>query len=143
MRYWDWPPQKTAAEVVHVISEHDKAATGTGFWWAVASGMDGGAIGECDISDIDRHNKRAEIGFLFRRASWGKGYAREAMEAVVNHAFGPLELERLSARIHAGNERSRRLLEKLGFSHEGILRGYVLREGLRIDCLVFGLLRDR
>jgi ribosomal-protein-alanine N-acetyltransferase len=144
MRFWDWPPQKNAAEVAEVIRDHESViAEGTVHWWAVAAAADAPAIGECDLSEIDRHNKRAELGFLFRRASWGKGYAREAAEAVVNHAFGPLEMERLSARIHAGNEHGRRLLEKLGFSHEGMLHGYVLREGLRVDCLVFGLLRDR
>jgi ribosomal-protein-alanine N-acetyltransferase len=144
MRFWDWPPQKSAVEVAKVIANHDSAiAEGTVHWWAVTPAPNGSAIGECDISEIDRHNRRAELGFLFRRASWGKGYAREAVEAVIDHAFGTLEIERLSARIHSGNERARRLLEKLSFSYEGMLHGYVLREDVRIDCLVFGLLRDR
>jgi len=144
MRFWDWPPQRSAAEVAKIIAEHDTAiAEGTVPWWAVAPSPDGSAIGECDISEIDSHNRRAELGFLFRRASWGKGYAREAVEAVVDHALGGLEIERLSARIHSGNERARRLLEKVGFSYEGMLHGHVLREGLRVDCLIFGLLRDR
>lgn len=144
MRFWDWPPQKNAAEVAQVIADHERViAEGNVHWWAVAPLAGGSAIGECDISEIDRHNRRAELGFLFRRLSWGKGYAREAAEAVIEHAFGALEIERLSARIHAGNERARRLLEKLGFSYEGMLHGYVLREDLRVDCLMFGLLRDR
>ena len=42
--------------------------------------------------------------------------------------------------IHLGNIRSVRLLEKLGFRHEGLLRGYVDRDGERRDCLMFGLL---
>jgi len=144
MRFWDWPPQKNAAEIARIITDHRSAiAEETVRWWVVAPSPDAPAIGECDLSEIDSHNKRAELGFLFRRASWGKGYAREAVDAVINHAFGPLGLERLSARIHAGNEHGRRLLEKLGFSYEGMLHGYVLREGVRVDCLVFGLLRDR
>jgi ribosomal-protein-alanine N-acetyltransferase len=60
------------------------------------------------------------------------------MERIVAFAFGELELERLSARCHAGNEASRRLLEKLGFSYEGTLLGHVLRDGERRDCLLYG-----
>jgi|tagenome__1003787_1003787.scaffolds.fasta_scaffold20952701_3 ribosomal-protein-alanine N-acetyltransferase len=143
MRYWDWPPQATVDDVSRIIADHGKAiARGNVLWWAIALSPDGLAIGECDISEIDLHNRRAEIGFLFRQASWGKGYAKEAMKCIIAHAFGPLDLERLSARIHAGNARARRLLEKLGFSYEGMLRGYVLRERLRIDCQMLGLLRD-
>ncbi|MBV9572385.1 MAG: GNAT family N-acetyltransferase [Alphaproteobacteria bacterium] len=143
MLYWDWAPQHSVDHVAKVIADHGKAiAAGEVLWWAVALTADGLAIGECDLSEIDEHNRRAEVGFLFRRASWGKGYAREAMNAVVEHAFETMRLERLSARVHAGNERGRRLLEKLGFSYEGMARGHVLREGRRIDCLIFGMVRD-
>lgn len=143
MLYWDWPPQQSVDQVAKIIADHGKViAAGEVLWWAVAREAGGPAIGECDLSEIDEHNKRAEIGFLFRRASWGKGYAREAMTAVVEHAFETMKLERLSARIHAGNERGRRLLEKLGFSHEGMARGHVLRDDARIDCLMFGIVRD-
>jgi ribosomal-protein-alanine N-acetyltransferase len=49
-------------------------------------------------------------------------------------------LRRLLARTHLGNRRSEALLEKLGFQEEGLLRGYVLRDGERRDCRLFGLL---
>ena len=62
------------------------------------------------------------------------------MAAVVDHAAQSMKLRRLTARTHLGNIRSVRLLEKLGFRHEGLLRGYVDREGERRDCLLFGLL---
>jgi [ribosomal protein S5]-alanine N-acetyltransferase len=144
MRYWDWPPQKTSAEVAQVVADHRALGDeGRVLWWAVLQSPSGPIIGECDLSDIDRHHRRAELGFLFRRISWGKGYAREATEAIVNYAFGPLGMERLYARIHAGNERARRLLERLGFSYEGMLRSHVWREGARIDCQMFGQLRER
>ena len=101
----------------------------------------GPAIGECDLSDIDLHHKRAEVGFLFRREAWGQGYAHEAMARVIRYGFDDMELERLSARFHAGNAASRRLLEKLGFAYEGTLRGHVVREGARRDCELYGRMR--
>lgn len=140
MRYWDWPAQKSVDEVRGIIANHvAEIESGRVLWWVVSLTPRGAAIGECDISDIDLHHKRGEIGFLFRRDAWGKGYAGEAMARVVRHGFEDLGLERLSARFHAGNDASRRLLEKLGFSYEGTLRGHVVRDGARRDCVLYGL----
>ena len=142
MRYWDWPAQKSVGEVEGVFADHLPAmADGNVLWWAVALSPDGPAIGECDLSEIDHRNGVAEVGFLFARRHWGKGYAREAMEAVIAHAFGPMGLVRLWARFHAGNEGSRRLLEKLGFAYEGRLRSHILRDGERRDCILYGRLK--
>ena len=143
MRYWDWPPQKSVGEVEGIIADHQpEAADGNMLWWAVALSPDGPAIGECDLSEIDHNHARAEVGFLFTRAYWGKGYAREAMAAVIVHAFGPMGLERLWARCHAGNEASRHLLERLGFTHEGTLRSHIRRHEQWRDCMLYGRLKD-
>jgi [ribosomal protein S5]-alanine N-acetyltransferase len=142
MRFWDWPGQDSAAQVRQILAAHiPKPDDRTMLWWAVALSPDGPAIGECDLSEIDRHHARAEVGFLFARRHWGQGYAREAMEAVIGHAFGPLGLERLWARFHDGNEASRHLLERLGFTYEGRLRSHIVRDGERRDCLIYGRLR--
>jgi [ribosomal protein S5]-alanine N-acetyltransferase len=143
MRYWDWPAQSSVAAVREVLAAHmPPPGDDTILWWAAALTPDGPAIGECDLSEIDRHHGRAELGFLFARRHWGQGYALEAMEAVIAHAFGPLGLARLWARFHAGNEASRRLLERLGFTYEGTLRSHILRDGERRDCVIYGRLRS-
>ena len=140
MRWWDWPEQKCVDEIRGIIANHfAEIESGRVQWWVVSVTPRGPAIGECDISDIDLHHKRGEVGFLFRREAWGKGYAFEAMERVLRYGFTELGLERLGARFHAGNEASRRLLEKLGFSHEGLLRSHVLRDGARRDGVLYGL----
>jgi ribosomal-protein-alanine N-acetyltransferase len=139
MRHWDWPAQKTAEVIEAIIAEHGPAIVeGTVCWWVVALSPDGPAIGECDLSEIDRHHRRAELGFLFAREHWGKGYAEEVTRRAMKYGFEELGLERLWARVHAGNERSVRLLERLGFSYEGTLKAHILRDGERRDCLVFG-----
>jgi len=139
MKYWDWPAQESVDQVRTVIQNHlAEIASGRTQWWAVAMSPRGPAIGEVDLSEIDLHHKRAEVGFLFRRTVWGQGLAREAMERVMRYGFDELGLERLSARFHAGNEASRGLLEKLGFAYEGTLRGHVIRDSERRDCLLYG-----
>jgi ribosomal-protein-alanine N-acetyltransferase len=142
MKYWDWPAQRTVSEIEAIVREHVRSiANGETLWWVVAKSADGPAIGECDLSEIDSHHRRAEVGFLFAQAHWGRGYAFEAMQAVLAHAFGGLALERLLARCHVGNTASVRLLERLGFAYEGRLCGHVARDGARRDCLLFGRLR--
>lgn len=139
MRYWDWPAQQSVAEVEDVFRRYaPDPADESLLWWAVSIVPDGPVIGECDLNTIDRQHRRAEVGYLFARAYWGQGYAAEAARAVIAYAFGALGLERLTARIHKGNIASVKLIERLNFRYEGTLRGYILRNGERRDCLIYG-----
>ena len=140
MAHWDIP-EIDDPDLVRAIVESQVADTvsGKSFHWTIRT-LDGGQfLGACDLSDVDRWHKRAEVGFLLGRGAWGQGYALEAMRAVVSHA-ATLGLRRLAARTHLGNLRSDALLEKLGFEEEGLLRGHVLRDGEHRDCRLFGLL---
>ncbi|MBJ3776190.1 GNAT family N-acetyltransferase [Acuticoccus mangrovi] len=73
-----------------------------------------GTIGLVPLGD-----DAAEIGYWLGRPEWGHGYATEAATAVVRHAFGPMGLSRLVAGAFEGNERSLRVLEKVGFRRTG------------------------
>jgi [ribosomal protein S5]-alanine N-acetyltransferase len=142
MRYWDWPehasPTTTTAYVAALLEE---VAAGKAHYWVICLGPEDRVIGTCDLSEIDRHHQRAEVGFMVAREYWGKGYAFEAMQAVIQYAVRSIGIERFSARTHAGNEHSEVLLRRLGFVLEGTLRGYVKRDGIRRDCWLFGCLK--
>lgn len=141
MRFWDWPAFRELQTVREIVAgQIASMESGQATYWAACLKGEDGAIGTCDLSEIDRHHARAEVGFAFHRAYWGNGYALEAMTAIRDYALGPMELERLGARLHAGNHASRRLLERLGFSYEGRLSGHIIRDGVRRDCLLYGLL---
>jgi len=114
-------------------------AAGRAAYWVIRTLAENAFLGTCDLSEIDRRHKRAEVGFMLSREAWGQGYALEAMRAVLSYA-GAQGLRRLLARTHLGNRRSDSLLEELGFEEEGLLRGHVLRDGERRDCRLFGLL---
>ncbi|WP_340645826.1 GNAT family N-acetyltransferase [Phenylobacterium sp.] len=140
MAHWDVPeiddPDLIRAIVAGQIED---MSAGRAVFWAIRTLQDETFLGLCDLSDIDRWHKRAEIGFMLGRGSWGQGYGLEAMRAVIAHAASS-GVRRLTARTHLGNRRSDALLEKLGFTEEGLLRGHVLRDGDRRDCRLFGLL---
>jgi ribosomal-protein-alanine N-acetyltransferase len=140
MAYWDSPevddPDVVANIVKGLVAE---MATGRAINWAVRALEDGKFLGTCDLSEIDRRHKRAEVGFMLGRDAWGRGYGLEAMRAVLAYAAAS-GLRRLLARSHVGNRHSDGLLEKLGFQEEGMLQGHVLRDGERRDCRLYGLL---
>jgi ribosomal-protein-alanine N-acetyltransferase len=142
MQFWDWPPFPDRAVVEEIVAgQLADVRAGNALYWAICLQGRDVALGVCDLSDIDIHHARAEIGFLFARAAWGKGYATEAMQTIIAHASGPLGLGRLWARVHAGNDSSRRLLTRLGLTYEGTLKGHVLRDGDRRDCDIYGWVR--
>ena len=140
MAWWDVPEINDPDVVDELIAgQVDEMQSGRAIYWAMRTIVDGEFLGTCDLSDIDRRHRRAEIGFLLGRNAWGQGYALEAMRTVVAYA-ATSGLRKLSARTHLGNLRSDHLLEKLGFTEEGMLRGHILKAGERRDCRVFGLL---
>ncbi|MBF4508086.1 GNAT family N-acetyltransferase [Flavobacterium sp. JLP] len=63
---------------------------------------------------INNHQNFYEIGYRFIEKHWGKGYATEAGKAFVDYAFNEMKVDAIYAYADAGNENSRRILEKLG-----------------------------
>ena len=59
-----------------------------------------------------------EIGWRLAQAYWGRGYATEAAEAALAHAYGPLGPDEVVAFTVPGNSASRRLMEKIGMRHD-------------------------
>ena len=140
MAYWDGPPvhdPDVAAAMVQ--SQVAVMAEGGGLYWVIRSLADRAVLGCCEIAEIDRRHKRGEAGFLLGRDAWGRGYALEAVQALVAYAAAS-GLRKLSARTQLGDRRAETLLRRLGFCQEGLLRGHVLRDGERRDCHLFGLL---
>ena len=100
MRFWDWSPFREVQTVREVVaSQLASMQAGEACYWAACLRGTGHAIGTCDLSDIDRHHGRAEVGFAFHRSYWGNGYALEAMTAISDYAFSGMALARLGAPI--------------------------------------------
>ena len=141
MAFWDIAEIEDMGLTSAILdSQLEQMADQRAFYWAMVRAGDEAFVGCCDLAEIDRRHHRAEVGFIVGRGYWGDGYTLEAMQAVLSHAAQTLRLRRLTARTHLGNLRSVRLLERLGFQEEGLLRGYVDRDGERRDCQMFGLL---
>ncbi|MBS7254332.1 GNAT family N-acetyltransferase [Flavobacterium branchiicola] len=68
-------------------------------------------------NEINNHKDFYEIGYRFNEKHWGKGYATEAGKAFVDYAFNELKADALYAYADAGNDNSRKILEKLGLKY--------------------------
>jgi len=75
-------------------------------------------IGSCGL-DL-RDGPAPDIGYWLGAPYWGKGYATEAVRALIDRAFGDLNHEALQAAARVTNPASRRVLEKCGFQWTGV-----------------------
>jgi ribosomal-protein-alanine N-acetyltransferase len=102
---------------------------------------DSRVIGEVLLFKFDLGSKRAELGYALARPAWGHGYAAEALPPLVDYAFREMALNRLDAVIDPRNGASARVLERLGFRHEGTQREHYIIRGETTDSGLYGLLR--
>ncbi len=86
-------------------------------YWPVCLLLTGEHVGCCGLQPYKPNDGVCELGFQLRKTFWGHGYAREAAESAIAHAFTTLEVNSLYAGHHPINEGSRRLLEGLGFRY--------------------------
>lgn len=73
-------------------------------------------IGHCGLRYVDR-TKDVEIMYLLDTKHWGNGFATEAAKASIQYAFHDLKVQKLIARIKMENEKSKNVLEKIGFMY--------------------------
>jgi RimJ/RimL family protein N-acetyltransferase len=82
------------------------------------------------------------IGYLVVPGARGKGYGSEAVLLIVDYLFLHKEIGRIQAETHPANAASQRVLEKAGFSREGILRRTFFSRGVWRDTAMYSLLRE-
>jgi RimJ/RimL family protein N-acetyltransferase len=81
-----------------------------------------------------------ELGYLVAPEAWGNGYCTDAVRTLCRYAFDERRLEKVGAQCYDTNPGSRRVLEKAGFTHEGVLRKQAFLGGERVDLHHYGLL---
>jgi RimJ/RimL family protein N-acetyltransferase len=103
---------------------------------------DGDRVGVVDLDPIDRETGVAELGVWIHPDRHRRGYAREAVELMVDYAFAELRVHKVTANAYADNEASRGMLESVGFVEEGVGREDAFFDGVYHDTHYFGVLED-
>lgn len=142
LRYWDEPPWADAGRAAGFVEQsRRRAEERSGARLIIDRRTDGAFLGWCSLNGWDPDVRSAGLTYVLTRPAWGRGYATEAAGALLGWAYDTLDLNRVQAEADTRNHASRRVLEKLGFVHEGTLREDCVVDGEVSDSWVFGLLR--
>lgn len=110
--------------------------------WAIALEPGDQLVGTCGFNDHSAVHRWTELAFDLAPAQWGTGLMRRAVSAVLDWAYTQDRVNRVHAFVRVDNERSRRLLERNGFTREGCLRSYRVCRGHAHDFYVYSMLRS-
>lgn len=135
-KYWAGPAHKSVEETRRYIEDTLRQAMQR--VWAITE--DGGeALGRVALFQV--RDGVGELGIIMRRDAQGRGLASRALKLVSEHAFGALDMHRLTADIDPDNSASISLFLRAGFQREGLLRqNWKTHLGVR-DSVVMGRLR--
>ena len=141
-RYVIWQPHRHLGDTREFLQRCvDRWEAGSEFTWAICL-PDGTLIGSFALR-VDGH--KANTGYAVARRQWGKGYATEALQAVVDRALQQPQIYRVWATCDCENPASARVMEKVGMTREGILRRWLIHPqagSTPRDCLCYSIVKD-
>lgn len=111
--------------------------------WFICLADGEAVIGDCGFHVDDEHG-RAVMGYTIRPKYWNQGYATEAIAAMLDYAFAGRvpAVHRMTADHYVENPASGRACEKLGMVREGIMRGFMKKDGEFRDVVRWAIIRD-
>ncbi len=139
-----WSPDhlKRRAFTNRVYWAHRSIANGTALPLFMIRREDQALIGAVTLDNIRRGPAQAgTLGYWIGAPFARQGYMREAIEAVVHHAFDVLDLSRIEAACLPENAASRGVLEKTGFKYEGVAQAYLQINGRWRNHVLYANLR--
>ena len=121
------PTMETFADVIERRHAMEREIGYT--MWAVDDKTTGTFVGQCGIRPVDEGaGPEIDLAYHYTRASWGQGYATEAVIAVLAHGLGPVGLDRIMAVAMPENIGSWRAMEKAGMRYQGRVNYYGLQD---------------
>lgn len=109
-------------------------------FWGITLKNSTEIIGFCKC-EIEIPKVRADFGYNLHPKYWNKGIMTEALSAIMNFTFNSLDVNRIEAAVSTENIPSIKLLKKLGFMQEGILRKRSYCRGSYHDMIMFSILK--
>jgi [ribosomal protein S5]-alanine N-acetyltransferase len=111
---------------------------GKAFYWGIKK--DSELIGLCRFYHWNQKHKFISVGFELAREFWEQEIMQEALIACIDYLFENKSIHRIEAQVFSGHTRSIKLLEKLGFQQEGLMRLNFLIAGKMEDSYLYSKL---
>lgn len=144
-KYVPWTPHKSINDSINYINtllkEYQELNS---LMWAVQLKADetNTIIGTCGFIRYFAHVKCLEVGYAFDHKMWGKGYAKEALSAVIKYGFENTDSIRIEGSCVKENIASAKTMESIGMQFEGISRSNFIKNGKVSDCKIFSIVRS-
>jgi len=142
MKYWDDPPMQSIDEVRKLLEFLDKRIKeGTGICWGITlKEAPQDVIGMVTYNGYKKDGN-GYIGYILGRKYWNQGLTTEALKAFIEYGFSQLEVHRIEAHVEPENVASGKVLTKIGFQKEGLLRERIFNKGEYQNMIYYGLLK--
>lgn len=136
-----WKPHQSVEESRAIVQSFIMG----GEVWAIVEKKSGHVIGTIGLHAKSRRSIAAsrELGYALGESWWGQGFGMESCKAVLRYAFDELHCDIVSVAHFPFNQKSKRLIKKLGFTYEGTLRrAYRLPDGALTDEALYSMTRE-
>lgn len=115
-KYLDRQISRTIEDAIDFINKiNDHIKRNNSIYWAITLTKTSAFVGTICLFDFSNENGSCEIGYELMTNFQGQGIMKEAGEKVIDYAFQTLQLQKIIAFTHNGNQRSTKLLRKLNF----------------------------
>jgi ribosomal-protein-alanine N-acetyltransferase len=142
-RYLQWEPHESISDSITFIQtaiiRYERQLPAP---WGIELKTDRKIIGSCDFISWFPDHFRAEIGYALARKYWGYSYMTEAVRKIIDFGFMTSMLNRIQAMCEPDNLASARVMEKVGMTYEGILRGFHFQNGACQDMKIYSILES-
>lgn len=144
LKYYDIEPLKTLEEANNLIQLLGRRFKNKkGIRWGIHLKDTGKLIGTCGYQSLNIESLRTDIGYEMSKAFWGQGLMKESLQAIIDFGFNTMSLNRIQALVEPNNKSSINLLNRIGFSEEGILSEYEYYKGKFNDLTMLSLLKSK
>jgi len=114
------------------------------YFWAIHLKSNDQHIGNIKIDPINFKHGLGEYGIMMgKRSEWGKGYAREASQLIIDYCFNELNLRKITLGVVLDNVSAVQLYNKLGFEIEGVYKKHAIYDGRYRDILRMALFNSK
>jgi ribosomal-protein-alanine N-acetyltransferase len=137
------PIYTTTEEVSKVLENWISAYSNLEFYrWAIILKETNINIGQVAFYKVDSNNQNLDVEYCIGESYWGKGYATEALKAIMKYGFEKMHYNRIQAFHRRQNPSSGQVLIKSGMQYEGTLRQYLLHNDSFDDCIMYAALKE-